>query len=94
MPLQAWADSFTFVLRLAVPLTFVIPSNLLGQAIGYLSIIAGAMIWWLALTYVIAKMKDNFGIRGILYLNRSIGSIVICSSIVYAIMTLWNLWVR
>ncbi|MBO5677929.1 MAG: LysE family transporter [Bacteroidaceae bacterium] len=74
--------------------TFVIPANLLGQAIGYLSIIAGAMLWWLGLTYVIAKMKDNFGLRGILYLNRSIGSIVICSSIVYAIMTLWNLWVR
>ena len=74
--------------------TFVIPSNLLGQAIGYLSIIAGAMLWWFGLTYVIAKMKDNFGLRGILYLNRGIGSIVICSSIVYAIMTLWNLWVR
>ena len=74
--------------------TFVIPSNLLGQAIGYLSIIAGAMLWWLGLTYVIAKMKDSFGLRGILYLNRGIGSIVICSSIVYAMMTLWNLWVR
>ena len=74
--------------------TFVIPSNLLGQAIGYLSIIAGAMLWWFGLTYVIAKMKDSFGLRGILYLNRGIGSIVICSSIVYAIMTLWNLWIR
>lgn len=74
--------------------TFVIPSNLFGRAIGYLSIIAGAMLWWLGLTYVIAKMKDSFGLRGILYLNRSIGIIVICSSIVYAMMTLWNLWVR
>jgi threonine/homoserine/homoserine lactone efflux protein len=74
--------------------TFVIPSNLFGRAIGYLSIIAGAMLWWLGLTYVIAKMKDSFGLRGILYLNRGIGIIVICSSIVYAMMTLWNLWVR
>ncbi len=74
--------------------TFVIPANPLGQAIGYLSIIAGAMLWWLGLTYVITKMKDNFGLRGILYLNRSIGSIVICSSIIYAIMTLWNLCIR
>jgi threonine/homoserine/homoserine lactone efflux protein len=72
-------------------LTFVIPSNLFGQAIGYLSIIAGAMLWWLGLTYVITKMKDNFGVKGILYLNRSIGSIVICASVVYAIMTLCNL---
>jgi threonine/homoserine/homoserine lactone efflux protein len=74
--------------------TFVIPSNLFGQAIGYISIIAGAMLWWLGLTYVIAKMKDNFGLRGILYLNRGIGGIVIFSSIVYAIMTLCNLLIR
>lgn len=75
--------------------TFVIPEDyIFGQIVGYISIIAGAMLWWLALTYIIAKMKDNFGVRGILYLNRGIGSLVICSSIVYAIMTLWNLWVQ
>lgn len=72
--------------------TFVIPENIYGQTLGYLSIIAGAMLWWIGLTYIITKMKNNFGARGILVLNRSIGSIVIIASIVYAIMTLCNLF--
>ena len=38
-------------------LTFVIPGNFFGQCVGYLSIVAGAMLWWLGLTYVINRMK-------------------------------------
>ena len=72
-------------------LTFVIPSNFVGQAIGFLSIIVGAMLWWLGLTYLITKMKKNIGVRGILRLNRTIGTIVIAVSVVYAAMTLLNL---
>lgn len=72
-------------------LTFVIPGNLLGQCVGYLSIVAGAMIWWLGLTYIINKMKSSFGLRGIMRLNRSIGVIVLIASFIYAGMTLANL---
>ena len=72
-------------------LTFVIPGNLYGQCVGYLSIVAGAMIWWLGLTYIINKMKSSFGLRGIMRLNRSIGVIVLIASFIYAGMTLANL---
>ena len=72
-------------------LTFVIPGNLFGQCVGYLSIVAGAMLWWLGLTYVINKMRSSFGLRGILRLNCTIGSIVLAASMVYAAMTLFNL---
>ena len=72
-------------------LTFVIPGNLFGQCVGYLSIVAGAMIWWLGLTYIINKMKSSFGLRGIMRLNRSIGVIVLIASFIYAGMTLANL---
>lgn len=71
--------------------TFVIPGNLFGQCVGYLSIVAGAMIWWLGLTYIINKMKSSFGLRGIMRLNRSIGVIVLIASFIYAGMTLANL---
>ena len=71
--------------------TFVIPANVLGQTVGYLSIIAGAMLWWLGLTYVITRMKNSFGVRGILNLNRGIGSVVVIASIIYALMTLLHL---
>ena len=72
-------------------LTFVIPGNFFGQCVGYLSIVAGAMLWWLGLTYVINRMKQNFSNRGILVLNRTIGVIVLICSVVYAGMTLFNL---
>lgn len=72
-------------------LTFVIPGNIFSQCVGYLSIIAGAMLWWLGLTYVINKMRNNFGLRAILLLNRSIGAIVLFVSILYACMTIFNL---
>ena len=72
-------------------LTFVIPGNWFGQCIGYLSIVAGAMLWWLGLTYVINKMRNNFGPRGIQRLNRTIGVIVLVASIIYACTTLFNL---
>lgn len=71
--------------------TFVIPGNVVGQFVGYLSIVAGAMLWWLGLTYVINRMKQNFGVRGIMRLNRTIGCIVLAASLIYAAMTLFNL---
>jgi threonine/homoserine/homoserine lactone efflux protein len=72
-------------------LTFVIPGNIFGQCVGYLSIVAGAMLWWLGLTYVINRMRRNFGPRGIQRLNRTIGSVVLAASLVYACTTLFNL---
>ena len=72
-------------------LTFVIPGNWFGQCIGYLSIVAGAMLWWLGLTYVINKMRNSFGVKGIQRLNRTIGCIVFAASIIYAIMTVFKI---
>ena len=71
--------------------TFVIPGNVFGQCVGYASIVAGAMSWWFVLTYFINRMKKNFGVRGITMLNRTIGTIVLVASIVYAIMTIFHL---
>ena len=72
-------------------LTFVIPGNWFGQCVGYLSIVGGAMLWWLGLTYVINRMKRNFGVRGMMRLNRTIGCIVLGASVIYAAMTVFNL---
>ena len=71
--------------------TFVIPGNVFGQCVGYASIVAGVMSWWFVLTYFINRMKKNFGVRGITMLNRTIGTIVLVASIVYAIMTIFHL---
>jgi len=71
--------------------TFPIPDKFFLNCIGYISIIGGAMLWWLGLTYVIDRMKSSFGLRGIMRLNKGIGAAVLVSSVVYAVMTLFNL---
>lgn len=71
--------------------TFPIPDQFLLNFMGYLSIVGGAMLWWLGLTYVIDKMRNSFGLRGIMRLNHIIGGIVLASSVIYAIMTLFHL---
>lgn len=71
--------------------TFVIPGNWFGTAVGYLSIGAGAMLWWYGLTYVITQMKRNIGPREVLYLNRTIGTIVLSVAVLYASMTIFHL---
>ncbi len=71
--------------------TFVVPGNWFSQCIGYLSIVAGSMLWWLGLTYVINKMRENFGSMGIVRLNRTIGSIVLLASVIYACTTLFKI---
>lgn len=71
--------------------TFIIPGHWFGMCVGYASIIGGAMLWWLLLTYVINKMRKNFGEKGIQRLNRSIGTIVLLASILYALMTIFQI---
>ena len=67
------------------------PQDWFGKTVGYISIVGGAMLWWLGLTYVINKMRNSFGPKGIVRLNRTIGSIVLTASILYAISTLFKI---
>ena len=70
--------------------TFVIPGNWYGTALGYASIVGGAMLWWYGLTYVITKMKRAFDLHGILILNRTFGTIVLTVAVLYAAMTIFH----
>ena len=72
-------------------LTFVVPEHLFEQCVGYTSIVVGAMLWWFGLTYVIARMRNSVGLRGILILSRTVGTIVLVVSVVYALMTHFHL---
>ena len=72
-------------------LTFVIPDQPLMMCAGYTSILAGAMLWWYGLTYVLTKAKKSFGVRGIVRLNQTIGWIVVIVAVGYACMTMFHL---
>lgn len=72
--------------------TFVIPDHPFEMFLGYLSIVAGALIWWYGLTWLIDKIREKFDNEGILIINKVIGSIVIVLSIVILIGTIFNLY--
>ncbi|RRD79314.1 lysine transporter LysE [Alloprevotella sp. OH1205_COT-284] len=78
-------------IALYAQLTFTVPSNPFGVACGYLSIIGGAMLWWLGLTYLVTRMKTTFGLRGMFFLNRTIGTIVVVVSVFYAMTTVFRI---
>ena len=55
---------------------------------GYFAIAAGALTWWLGITYFVNKVRTKFNLRGIWILNRVIGSIVMLVSVAGLIYTL------
>lgn len=72
--------------------TFVIPDHPFEMFLGYLSIVAGALIWWYGLTWLIDKVREKFDNNGILLINKVIGSSVIVLSIVILIGTIFNIY--
>ena len=72
---------------LVSPFNFFIPEmSLPHQCFGYLAIFAGAMLWWLFITYVVNKLRTRFDVRGIWIINRVIGGAVMVGSLVGAIL--------
>ena len=73
-------------------LAFIMPGKPLEMCIGYLSIIAGALLWWFGLTWLIDKIRNKFEEMGIIIINKVIGSIVILISLIILLGTVFNLF--
>ena len=71
---------------------FIKPGRPFEMCIGYLSIIAGALLWWFGLTWLIDKIRNKFDVTGINIINKVIGSIVILISLIVLIGTVFNLY--
>lgn len=56
--------------------TFVVPDRPVPQAVGYVALFGGALLWWLGITYIIDKVRERFDRRVLVGLNRGIGVIV------------------
>ena len=96
-----WQNALTgFVVTLSNPLivflfvalyarfAFIVPRHPLEQGLGYLAIVTGSVAWWLGLTYSINKVRSRFDIRGIVWLNRTIGVVVMVVSLLGFYFTL------
>lgn len=71
---------------------FVIPDHPVEMSIGYISIVAGALLWWFGLTWLIDKIRGIFDNSGILLINKIIGTLVIFFSLIVLIGTVFNLY--
>ena len=88
--LVTFSNPFIIVLLMALMarFEFVVPEHYWEQAVGFLAIFAGALVWWFGLTYAIDHVRNKFQLSTICLLNRIIGMIVIMASILGLIWAL------
>lgn len=69
--------------------TFVLPEYTVWMLVGGIFCIGiGAVLWWFGITYVVAKLRKWFNVRGIWLLNRIVGSIIIVLAVIGAVSVL------
>ncbi|WP_102407887.1 LysE family translocator [Parabacteroides bouchesdurhonensis] len=62
---------------------FVLPEfSVWMLAGGIVCIGIGAILWWFSITYIVAKLRKWFNVRGVWMMNRIVGSIIIVLSII------------
>ncbi len=71
---------------------FVLPNHPFEMCAGFLSIFAGAILWWFGLTWLIDKIRGKFDDNGIRIINQIIGSVVIICSVIMVFGTVTNLY--
>ena len=81
---------FLFI-ALYAQFAFVLPIHPFEMMVGFLSIVAGALLWWWGLTWLIDKIRVKFDDFGIRLINQIIGVAVIIGSIIMLLGTTTNL---
>lgn len=70
---------------------FFSPNYSIGEVlVGLFSILLGAMIWWLFLTFTVGFFRSSFKERGLRLLNKITGGIIIALSVVGVAMGIIN----
>ncbi|MGN1262907.1 MAG: LysE family translocator [Prevotella sp.] len=71
---------------------FVLPGHPFEMCVGFMSIIAGALMWWFGLTWLVDKIRGKFDVNGIRLINQIIGAIVVICSVIMLFGTMTNLY--
>lgn len=65
---------------------FILPEYSVGMLLGGIAFIGvGAILWWFGITYIVAKLKKWFNIRGVWMLNKIVGTVILVLSIIGAL---------
>ncbi|MBE6301261.1 MAG: LysE family translocator [Parabacteroides distasonis] len=68
---------------------FVLPDHSIWMSLfGIVFIGVGAILWWLGITYLVAKLRRWFNVRGIWLLNRIVGVVIISLAVIGALSVL------
>ena len=71
---------------------FVLPDHPFEMFVGFLSIVAGALLWWFGLTCLVDKIRGKFDANGIRLINQVIGAVVIITSVIIFFGMMTNLF--
>ncbi len=78
---------FLFVATFAM-FTFIIVENFIAQIIGYVFIVVGALLWWYVLTWLVDKVRNNYNMRIIWIINKTIGIAVMIGAVLMILYTI------
>ena len=59
--------------------------------VGFISIFAGALLWWWVVTWFVDKVRSHFNLRSMWLINRIIGSIILIFAIVGIVSSILNM---
>lgn len=71
---------------------FVLPNHPFEMCVGFMSIVAGALLWWFGLTWLVDKIRGKFDYNGIRLINQIIGWVVMICSVIMLFGTVTNLY--
>lgn len=71
---------------------FVLPNHKFEMCVGFMSIVAGALLWWYGLTWLVDKIGGKFDKNGIRIINQVIGAVVMICSVIMVFGTITNLY--
>ena len=72
---------------------FICPDRPLEQFVGFLGLVAGALLWWLSLTSALQHLGNRVQMDTVRLLNRLLGALVMSVSVIGLALTLINdLW--
>ena len=67
------------------------PDKPIEMVVGFVSIVAGALLWWWGLTWLVDQIRTKFDNNGIKIINKIIGMLVILGSVIILLSTLTSL---
>jgi len=69
---------------------FLLPEHTLQMTIaGLVGVFAGAVLWWLFITFIVSLMRNWFNIRGLKIMNKIVGSVIMLLAFAGLISSIW-----